>query len=265
MWHYPNISPIALQIGPLAVRWYGLMYLIGILLGWWLLVIRSRDDYYDFTSDQISDLIFYVALGVVLGGRLGYILFYDTAVIWQSPLTIFKIWQGGMSFHGGFLGVLAACWLFGRKYHKPFMAIMDFIAPVVPIGLGAGRMGNFINGELWGRVTNVPWGMIFPTGGPFVRHPSQLYEALLEGVVLFCVLWWYSGRKPPRMAVSAVFLIGYGSARIFCEFFRMPDVQLGFLAWGWVTMGQLLSLPMVILGIILLVFAYRKKKEVTTP
>lgn len=259
MLHYPQIDPIALHLGPMAVRWYGLMYLLGISLGWWLLHLRCRDKDYGFSKDEVSDLIFYAALGVVIGGRLGYILFYDTALIWQAPLNILKVWQGGMSFHGGLLGVLAACGLFCRKYHKAFMAVMDFIAPVVPIGLGFGRLGNFINGELWGRVTNVPWGMVFPTGGPFIRHPSQLYEFLLEGVALFALLWWYSRRKPPRMAVSALFLLGYGTARIFCEFFRMPDVQIGFIAFHWLTMGQLLSFPMIILGVILWVYAHKKK------
>lgn len=257
MLNYPEINPIAVQIGPLAVRWYGLMYLIGISLGWALLHWRSRDQAYGFSKEAVSDLVFYAALGVVIGGRIGYILFYDTAVIWQAPLTILKVWQGGMSFHGGLLGVILACFLFCKRYHKPFMAVMDFIAPVVPIGLAFGRLGNFINGELWGRVTDMPWGMIFPTGGPFVRHPSQLYEFFLEGVVLFCVLWWYSSRKPPRMAVSALFLIGYGLARIFCEFFRMPDVQFGFIAFDGLTMGQVLSFPMVILGVILWVYAHK--------
>jgi phosphatidylglycerol:prolipoprotein diacylglycerol transferase len=259
MIQYPQIDPIAVHIGPLAIRWYGLMYLVGISLGWWLLHRRCRDKAFGFSTEEVSDLIFYAALGVVIGGRLGYVLFYDTALIWRAPVEILKIWQGGMSFHGGFLGVLVACGLFCRKYHKAFMATMDFIAPVVPIGLAFGRLGNFINGELWGRVTNVPWGMIFPTGGPFIRHPSQLYEFLLEGVALFIVLWWYSSRKPPRMAVSALFLLGYGTARIFCEFFRMPDVQIGFIAFHWLTMGQLLSFPMIILGIILWVYAHRQK------
>lgn len=263
MIQYPQIDPVAVHLGPLAIRWYGLMYLLGISLGWWLLHRRCRDKEYGFSKEEVSDLIFYVACGVVIGGRLGYVLFYDTALIWQAPLDIIKVWEGGMSFHGGFLGVLAACWLFCRKYHKAFMTTMDFIAPVVPLGLAFGRLGNFINGELWGRVTNVPWGMIFPTGGPFIRHPSQLYEFLLEGVALFVVLWWYSSRKPPRMAVSALFLLGYGTARIFCEFFRMPDVQIGFIAFHWLTMGQLLSFPMIILGIILWVSAHKKEDQTT--
>ncbi len=263
MIQYPQIDPIALHLGPLAIRWYGLMYLLGITLGWWLLHRRCRDKGYGFSKEEVSDLIFYAALGVVIGGRLGYVLFYDTALIWQTPLDILKVWQGGMSFHGGLLGVLAASWLFSRKYHKAFMATMDFIAPVVPLGLAFGRLGNFINGELWGRVTNVPWGMIFPTGGPFIRHPSQLYEFLLEGVALFGLLWWYSSRKPPRMAVSALFCLGYGTARIFCEFFRMPDVQIGFIAFDWLTMGQLLSLPMIVLGVILWVCAHKKEDQTT--
>jgi len=259
---YPEINPIALQIGFIKVRWYGLMYLVGLLGGWGLLALRARDKSRGWTQNQLSDLIFYAALGVVIGGRVGYMVFYDFPSLMQNPLSLFKIWQGGMSFHGGFLGVLISMALFSRKYQKHFIDVMDFISPVVPIGLGAGRLGNFINGELWGRVTDVPWAMVYPNAGPLPRHPSELYEFLLEGVVLFVVLWFYSATKPPRMAVSAVFLLGYGSFRFFCEFFRQPDAQLNFIAFGWLTMGQLLSLPMILLGFILLWWVYWHKPSV---
>lgn len=261
MWHYPNINPIALQIGFIKIRWYGLMYLIGLLAAWVLLLYRSKKrPELNWTPDQISDLIFYGALGVVLGGRIGYMLFYDFSGLLHDPIMLFKTWDGGMSFHGGLLGVIISMWLYSRKINKSFITIMDFIAPVVPIGLAAGRIGNFINGELWGKITDVPWAMVFPTGGPYPRHPSQLYEFALEGVLLFLILWFYSRKPRPAFAVSGLFLLGYGSARFICEFFRVPDVQLGYLALGWVTMGQILSFPMILGGIGLLLYAYRKKK-----
>jgi phosphatidylglycerol:prolipoprotein diacylglycerol transferase len=262
MLHYPDINPIALQIGFIKVRWYGLMYLIGLLAGWFLLLRRSkkRPDL-NWTNEQISDVIFYGALGIVLGGRIGYMLFYDLPSFLHDPLIIFKTWDGGMAFHGGLLGVMFAMWLFSRKTKKHFIDIMDFIAPVVPIGLAAGRIGNFINGELWGKVTNVPWAMIFPTGGPWPRHPSQLYEFLLEGVALFILLWWFSSKPRPRYAVSGLFLLGYGVARFTCEFFRVPDVQLGYLAFNWLTMGQLLSLPMILGGLFILGFVVPRQDK----
>lgn len=262
---YPNINPIALDIGVIKVRWYGLMYLVGLLGGWGLLALRARDKSRGWTQHQLSDLIFYAAIGIVVGGRVGYMLFYDFPVLMQQPLSLFKVWQGGMSFHGGFLGVLISMLIFARRYHKNFVDIMDYIAPVVPIGLGAGRIGNFINGELWGRVTDVPWAMIYPNAGPLPRHPSELYECLLEGVMLLIILWCYSAKKPPPMAVSAVFLLGYGSFRFFCEFFRQPDPQLHFIAFGWLTMGQLLSFPMVVTGAVLWWYAYRKQKISQSP
>ncbi len=255
---YPSINPIALQLGPLAVHWYGLMYAVGFLGGWGLALMRARKIGSGWTNDQVSELIFYGALGVILGGRIGYMLFYDLPNFLAHPWIIFAIWKGGMAFHGGLLGVLIAMWLYSRKTQKPYMAIMDFIAPLVPIGLGAGRIGNFINGELWGRVTNVPWGMVYPNGGVLPRHPSELYEFLLEGILLFTILWLYSAKPRPRMAVSGLFALCYGLFRIIGECFRQPDPQLGFIAFGWLTMGQLLSAPLVIVGIILLVAAYRK-------
>ncbi len=258
---YPTIDPIAFHLGPLPVHWYGLMYLIGFLGGWLLLTWRIKTSPRGFTQEQLSDLLFYIALGVIIGGRLGYVIFYEWDIILKHPLQIFAIWQGGMAFHGGLLGVMIALWLYGRKINKSFIEIGDFIAPVVPIGLGAGRLGNFINGELWGRMTDVPWAMIFPNGGDIPRHPSQLYEFFLEGVVLFFVLWIFSRKERPRCAVSGLFLLLYGLFRFSVEFFREPDFQIGFVAFGWMTKGQLLSIPMIVAGIIFLVYAYRKRRN----
>lgn len=245
---YPDINPVAFQIGPLKVHWYGIMYLIGFGSAWGLALWRARKPDSGWTKAQVGDLIFFAALGVIIGGRVGYILFYDLPTFIQHPLVIFKIWDGGMSFHGGVLGVLFALWLYSLKLHRSLWDITDFTVPLIPIGLAAGRIGNFINGELWGRVTTVPWGMVFPKAGPLPRHPSQLYEFLLEGVVLFIILWTFSSKPRPRFAVSALFLLCYGCFRFFLEFFRNPDWQLGYIAWGWLTMGQLLSIPMIIAG-----------------
>jgi phosphatidylglycerol:prolipoprotein diacylglycerol transferase len=257
---YPTFNPIALQVGPLPIHWYGLMYLIGFISGWALLVMRVKHSSRGFKPEQISDILFYAALGIIIGGRLGYMLFYMFSETMQHPWQIFMIWQGGMSFHGGLLGVIIAMWLYARKIGKSLGDVTDLIAPVVPIGLGAGRIGNFINGELWGRVTDVPWAMIFPTGGDLPRHPSQLYEFFLEGVVLFIVLWIFSRKEQPRWAVSGLFLALYGIFRFSAEFFREPDIQIGFVAFGWMSKGQLLSIPMIVAGVILLLFAYRRKK-----
>lgn len=253
---YPQIDPIALSIGPLQVHWYGLMYLFGFAGAWWL--GRVRAERYGWTAEQVEDLLFYGAIGVLVGGRLGYSLFYDFANNLADPLNIFKVWQGGMSFHGGLLGVLTAFWLFSKKTGKSFFEISDFMAPMVPIGLFFGRMGNFINGELWGKVSDVSWAMIFPTGGPLPRHPSQLYEAGLEGLVLFVLLWLYSNKAKPLGAVSGLFLLGYGIFRFLIEFVRIPDAQYGYFAFEWLTMGQILSLPMIILGLVFIVRAYRQ-------
>jgi len=236
------------------------MYLIGFFAAWWLGRQRARRAGSGWLPEQVDDLIFYAALGVILGGRLGYVFFYGFDQLLADPLYLLRIWQGGMSFHGGLLGVLVAAWLFGRKHGFGFFGTTDFVAPLVPIGLGAGRIGNFLNGELWGRVSDVPWAMVFPYAGPLPRHPSQLYEAFLEGLVLFAVLWFYSAKPRPRMAVSGLFLIGYGSARTAVEFAREPDAHLGFLAGDWLTMGMLLSLPMVVGGLVLMVLAYRNAK-----
>jgi len=256
---YPNMNPIALKLGPFSIYWYGVMYLVGFFGVWGLAYYRSRRSKGVWNADQVSDLIFYGALGVILGGRLGYVLFYNFSQWLHDPLYLFKIWEGGMSFHGGLLGVLTAMWWFSRKYKKTFFEVTDFIIPMVPIGLGAGRIGNFINGELWGKVTQLPWGMVFPAAGPSPRHPSQLYEFLLEGVVLFSIFWIYSRKPRITGQVSALFLVFYGVFRFLIEFVRVPDVQLGYLAFGWLTMGQLLSLPMIFFGVALFVIARTKK------
>ncbi|MCP5324752.1 MAG: prolipoprotein diacylglyceryl transferase [Oceanospirillaceae bacterium] len=258
---YPQIDPVAIHIGSLPIHWYGLMYLLSFGLAYWLMLYRAERSNGVWNKDQVSDLIFYGAMGVVLGGRCGYVLFYNFDKFVEDPLWLFQVWTGGMSFHGGLLGVLVACYLFGRKYKKSFFQITDFGAPMVPVGLFFGRIGNFIGGELWGRTTDVPWGMVFPRAGDLPRHPSQLYEMFLEGVVLFTILWWFSSRPRPQMAVSALFLIFYGSFRFAVEFVREPDSQIGFALLGWMTRGQELSLPMIIGGICLLVLALQKNKK----
>ncbi|BCX81002.1 phosphatidylglycerol---prolipoprotein diacylglyceryl transferase [Methylomarinovum caldicuralii] len=254
---YPRIDPVAVQLGPLKVHWYGLMYVFGLLGAWWL--ARWRGPRFGWRKEEIDDLVYYAAFGVVLGGRTGYMLFYNLPTLLHDPLSFFRVWEGGMSFHGGLLGVLAAVALFARKYGRAFWEVTDFIAPFVPIGLFFGRIGNFINGELWGKVSDVPWSMVFPTGGPLPRHPSQLYEASLEGIALFAILWWYSAKPRPRMAVSGLFLLGYGVFRFLVEFIREPDAHIGYLAFGWVTMGQVLSLPMIVAGTLLLWWAHRRE------
>lgn len=255
---YPTIDPVAFHIASWPVHWYGLMYLIGFFIGWGLLSLRIRYSPRGFTQDQLSDVVFYAALGAILGGRIGYIFFYDWDVVFSNPLIIFQTWKGGMSFHGGLLGTLIALVFCARKHKKPFLALTDLIAPFVPVGLGAGRIGNFINGELWGRVTDAPWSMIFPNapGGP--RHPSQLYEFALEGVLLFVILFLYSRKPKPVGAVSGAFALCYAIFRIIAEFFREPDAQIGYLAFGWLTEGQLLSIPLALVGIALIASAYYK-------
>jgi phosphatidylglycerol:prolipoprotein diacylglycerol transferase len=258
MLSYPYIDPVAIRLGPVQVHWYGLMYLLGFVAGWWLGLRRARRPGSGWSAEQVSDLVFYGALGVILGGRLGYALFYGLPEYLGDPLKLLRLWEGGMSFHGGLIGVLLAVGWYARRHRRTFFEVTDFFAPLVPIGLGAGRIGNFINGELWGRVTEQPWGMVFPHGGPLPRHPSQLYEALLEGLALFVILWLFSAKPRPRMAVSGLFLLCYGLFRFAVEFVREPDVQLGYVALQWVTMGQLLSLPMVLAGGALLWWAYRR-------
>ena len=257
---FPAINPVAIQIGPIAVHWYGLMYLLGFGAGWWLGRRRTREAWREWKLREVDDLIFYAAIGVIVGGRIGYVFFYDMSTFIQSPLSLLKIWQGGMSFHGGLLGVLAAMWLYGRRTGRTFFQVTDFIAPLCPLGLGAGRIGNFINGELWGKATNLPWGIIFPDprAEGLARHPSQLYQALLEGVVLFAILWVFSRKARPTMAVSGLFLLTYGIFRFAVEFVRLPDAHIGYLALEWVTMGQLLTVPMILAGIGLLLWSYKQ-------
>jgi prolipoprotein diacylglyceryl transferase len=249
---YPVIDPVAFQIGPLAARWYGLMYAVGFGAAWWLGRRRAARPGSGWTPLQVDDLITWLVLGVVLGGRIGYVLFYDLPFYLANPVEVFSIWRGGMSFHGGVAGVVLVSWLYGRSIGKNLLEVGDLIAPLVPPGLLAGRIGNFINGELWGRVTDVPWAMVFPTGGPLPRHPSQLYEAGLEGLTLFLLLWFYSAKPRTRGAVSGLFMLGYGAFRFFVEFFRQPDAQLGFVALDFFSMGQLLCLPMIALGLYLM-------------
>lgn len=271
-----HIDPIAVTLGPLKVHWYGLMYLLGFAVAWWLGARRVRAGRLPGVNDNaFGDLMFYAMLGVVLGGRIGYILFYNFGEFLQQPLMLFKVWEGGMSFHGGLLGVLVAIGWWSRRQKLHYFDTVDFVAPLVPAGLGFGRLGNYIGGELWGKPTHGTlfdgWGVVFPRALPepfasmdfaslqryfdsgalndFARHPSQLYQATLEGLVMFCVLVWYSRRPRPRYAVSGLFALLYGCFRFLVEFVREPDAQLGYLAFGWLTMGQVLSTPLILLGL----------------
>jgi len=253
---HPQIDPIAFSIGPLAVRWYGLMYLVGFGLAWWLGTRRIAKNRAPVTKAQFDDLIFLAVLGVIIGGRLGYVLFYKPGHYATHPLEIFAVWQGGMSFHGGLLGVMAAMLFAARKHRVDYLRLMDFVAPLVPLGIAAGRLGNFINGELYGRVTDGPWGMVFRGAGDAPRHPSQLYQFALEGLLLFVILWIFSASERRRGEVSAMFLLGYGVLRFIAEFGREPDAFLGLLAFG-LSMGQWLCLPMIAGGLALFAWARR--------
>ena len=257
---YPDIDPVAFAIGPLKIHWYGLSYLFGFAVFWFLGRWRAVHYASRVRPEMVDDLLFFGALGVILGGRIGYILFYNFTAFVANPLILFEVWQGGMSFHGGLLGVLLGIWWFARKHAIPFWVTTDFMVPLVPVGLGSGRLGNFVNGELWGRVSDVPWAMLFPGGGPLPRHPSQLYQFALEGVVLFIVVWVFSHRPRPMMSVSALFLACYGLFRFMVEFVREPDAHIGYVAFGWLTMGQLLSLPMIIIGVTLFIYAYHRHR-----
>lgn len=272
MLYLHQIDPIAFQIGPVAVHWYGLMYLLGFVAAWYLGRSRVRAGRLPgVDANAYGDLMFYAMLGVVLGGRIGYILFYDLRTYIEHPLQVFKIWQGGMSFHGGLLGVVVAMFWWGRRHKLHFFDVADFVAPLVPPGLGFGRLGNFINGELWGKATGGNWGVVFPQDpevsrlildptmlraqfesgalNMYARHPSQLYQFALEGVAMFVILWWYSSRPRPRYAISGLFALLYGVFRFAVEFVRLPDENLGYLAFGWLTMGQLLSVPLILIGL----------------
>ena len=260
---YPEIDPVIFSIGFLKIRWYGLMYVIGFVFAWLLARRRATRPWAPVRPEQVDDLIFYSMIGVILGGRLGYVFFYGLEYLRDDPMYLFRITEGGMSFHGGLLGVIAAMWLFARKIGIGVWPILDFVAPLTPLGLFFGRVGNFINGELWGKPTDVPWGFRV---GDEVLHASMLYEALLEGLVLFVILWLYTARPRPAMSASGLFLIFYGLFRFLVEFVRVPDEHLGYLAFGWVTMGQVLSLPMIVIGILLFALGHRRKsvEEATT-
>ena len=262
--HYPQIDPIIVSLGPVALRWYGLMYLLGFAAVWWLGRKRAATQHPPWSDNELSDLVFYGAVGAVLGGRIGYVLFYNVSALATDPLYLLRIWEGGMAFHGGLLGVLVAMLLFARKTHRSFISITDFLAPLCPIGLGLGRLGNFINMELPGRVSESGFGLVYPcevvyaispmcvgTWESAVRHPSPLYQAFFEGAVLFILLWLVSRKQRPAGFVSALFLCGYGGLRLLTELFREPDAHIGFVLFGGVSMGQLLSLPLLIAGILL--------------
>jgi phosphatidylglycerol:prolipoprotein diacylglycerol transferase len=261
---FPAIDPVLIAFGPFAIRWYALAYIVGIVLGWRLVRRLVQRPGWGITPEAIDDLLFHVTLGIILGGRLGYVLFYHPGYYLTHPLEILAVWHGGMSFHGGLLGVLVASALFARSRRLSFLEIVDALAVVTPIGLFFGRIANFINGELWGRPSDVPWAVVFPNGGPEPRHPSQLYEAGLEGLLLLAVMLWFATkpyRPEARGTLGGIFLIGYGIARIVAEFFREPDAHLGFLAGG-VTMGQLLSVPMLVVGIAAVLHGRRQLEAV---
>lgn len=257
---YPQISPILVQIGPVAIRWYALAYLFGILIGWWLLKRICKKQNFSLTQNQLEDLVFYITLGIILGGRLGYVLFYGEN-IFHNWFEVFEIWKGGMSFHGGAIGVIVALFCFARRYKFAFFKLSDIVVLVVPVGLFLGRLANFVNDELWGRVTDVPWAVRFPSGGFLPRHPSQLYEAFFEGIFLFCLLnclWRVRWVREHTGFVSGVFALFYGICRISMEQFREPDAHIGFF-FTYFTMGQLLSIPFIVVGLWAMFYAWRKK------
>ncbi len=271
MLQYPEINPIAftllkdpiqvgnISLGPLSVHWYGIMYLLAFLSAWLIAVHRTKAPSSPVTKAQVENLITYGAFGVILGGRCGYVLFYNFDKWLLDPLWLFRVWEGGMSFHGGLIGVIVAVFIYSYRINRQFTSVMDFVAPIVPLGLGFGRLGNFIGQELWGRVSDVPWAMVFPKAMDPIgvaRHPSQLYQAFLEGLMLFIIVFWFSAKPRPRCAVSGVFLIGYSLFRFGVEFVREPDQGIGFDLMGWMTRGQLLCVPMFVLGVGLIIYAY---------
>ena len=278
---YPAIDPILLALGPLAIRWYGLMYVIGFAAAWWLARRRAAQPGSTWKPTDVDDVIFFAAIGVILGGRLGWILFYGGEQAIDDPLTIVRIWEGGMSFHGGLIGSIIAVWVFARRRGRRLADVLDFLAPLPGIGILAGRIGNFINGELWGKPTSAPWGftvdpaLVHPTQAAEAQrlcerfsidpcvlhvHASQLYEGLLEGLALFVILWWFTSKPRPRLAPSGLFLICYGVFRFALEFVRVPDEDRGYLLFDWVTMGQILSTPMILVGVLLIWFSYRRRE-----
>ncbi len=254
---YPDIDPVAFSIGPVKVHWYGLMYVAGFVAAWWLARRRAAVPGSTWKRVDVDDLIFFSALGVILGGRLGWVFVYGLDAIAADPLAILRVWEGGMSFHGGLAGVMIAVALFAKRRRRRIADVFDFTAPLPALGLFAGRIGNFINGELWGKQTSLPWG--FEVGG-IVRHPSQLYEALLEGLLLFTIVWWFTSKPRARLAPAGLFLSCYAVFRILVEFVRLPDQDIGYLALGWLTMGQLLSLPVLALGLGMLAWAWKRRE-----
>ncbi len=258
---HPQFDPIAFSIGPLSVRWYGLMYLFAFAVGGLLAAHRARQPNSGWKVEEISDFVFYSALGVVLGGRLGYVLFYNFAYYREHPLEILYVWTGGMSFHGGLIGVLVALFIYAKQTQRSLLAVGDFFVPVIGLGIAAVRLSNFINQELWGRVTELPIGVIFPLAGSLPRHPSQLYEALFEGVVLFIIVWLYTQKPRTLGKATGLFLLGYGIARFSIEFVREPDSHIGFVAFDWMTKGQLLTLPMIVIGLLLLLGTFSIQKK----
>jgi len=249
MIYLPRIDPVAISLGPLDIHWYGLMYVFAFFMGWILLRMTTKRSYAPLNPLEVDDLVTWIMLGVILGGRLGYVLFYDFAVYMRNPLDILKIWQGGMSFHGGLLGVMASIAWWSKRHHHSFLTVLDMVAPAITPGLLAVRIGNFINGELWGSITTSPFGVVFASGGPLPRHPSQLYEAFLEGLVLFIILYIYARKPRPDGHVSGLFAMGYATFRFGIEFVRQPDAHLGYLAFNWLTMGQILSIPLFLAGL----------------
>lgn len=267
---YPDFNPVALSIdaftvlgktiGPISIHWYGIMYLCGFAAGFMLGLYRARRPWTPLQRIHIEDLLFYLAVGLVVGGRSGYVLFYNFGDFLENPLWLFRVWEGGMSFHGGAIGVMVSVFLFCRKHNKHFVDIMDFCVPFTAPGLGFGRFGNFIGQELWGRPTDVSWGMVFPKDpDQLVRHASQLYQVVLEGIVLFAILFWFSRKPRPRGVVSGLFLLCYGIFRFAVEFVRQPDEHLGFVSFGWMTRGQQLCIPMILFGVFLIYWGYRSK------
>jgi phosphatidylglycerol---prolipoprotein diacylglyceryl transferase len=256
---HPDINPVAFNLGPIKVHWYGIMYLLAFGSAWLLGLWRAKSSSGRWTHQHVSDLIFYCVVGVIVGGRLGYMLFYASPTLIHQPLSLIRVWEGGMSFHGGLLGVVVSMWWFSRRFNKTFFEVADFTAPLVPLGIAAGRLGNFLNSELWGKATALPWGMVFKNVDNIPRHPSQLYELLFEGILLFVIVWFFSARAKPRMAVAAMFGLCYGIFRFALEFLRIPDPQFGYIAWHWLTMGQILSIPLILFGVITLLVAYKNK------
>jgi len=258
MLSYPEFDPVALQLGPVKIHWYGLMYVAGFIAGWWLARRRAAAPGSTWKPVDVDDLIFFAALGVIIGGRLGWTLVYGFEGLLADPLSIVRVWEGGMSFHGGLAGVMIAVAWFARRRGRMIADVFDFTAPLPALGLLAGRIGNFINGELWGKPTDAPWGFLV---GDEVRHPTQLYEATLEGLVLFALIWWFTSKPRARLAPSGLFLAAYATFRMIVEFWRLPDAHIGYLAFGWLTMGQLLSLPVLIAGLAMLAWARRRAER----